>query len=120
MHDTQLARAVAELGGWTRQLGYHSEVLVACCDAVVHDVRRVFNAAQLHMYGGGGTDIGAGLRWFADETCAPIDLLVVVSDCESAWPPEAPPFPVLTIRVGDGTPPPWGDRGANKVITIED
>jgi hypothetical protein len=22
--------------------------------------------------------------------------------------------------VGDGLPPPWGDRGMNKVITIED
>ena len=26
----------------------------------------------------------------------------------------------ITIRVGDGVPPPWGDRGSNKVITIED
>jgi hypothetical protein len=32
----------------------------------------------------------------------PIDLLVIVSDC-SLWPKEVPPFPVITIRVGDGT-----------------
>ena len=57
MQDTQLARAVAELGGLTRQLGYSTEVVVACCDAVVHDVRKVFTAAQLELYGGGGTDI---------------------------------------------------------------
>jgi predicted metal-dependent peptidase len=120
MEDTQLARAVAELGGLTRQLGYRSEVLVACCDVIVHDVRKVFTAAQLEMYGGGGTDIGAGLRWFTDRRSDPIDLLVVVSDCHTPWPPEAPPFPVITIRVGDGLPPPWGERGANKVITIED
>ena len=44
----------------------------------------------------------------------------MVTDCETEWPPEIPPFPVITIRVGDGLPPPWGDRGANKVITIED
>jgi predicted metal-dependent peptidase len=120
MEDTQLARAVAELGGLTRQLGYSSEVVVACCDVVVHDVRKVFNAAQVELYGGGGTDIGAGLRWFTERTSQPVDLLVVVSDCHTAWPQEAPPFPVITIRVGDGPPPPWGERGANRVITIDD
>ena len=120
MQDTQLARAVAELGGLTRQLGYSTEVVVACCDAVVHDVRKVFTAAQLELYGGGGTDIGAGLRWFTERKSAPIDLLVIVSDCHTPWPQEVPPFPVITIRVGDGAPPPWGDRGANKVITIEE
>jgi predicted metal-dependent peptidase len=120
MQDTQLARAVAELGGLTRQLGYSTEVVVACCDAAVHDVRRLFTAAQLALYGGGGTDIGAGLRWFTDRKSGPIDLLVVVSDCHTPWPEEPPPFPVITIRVGDGIPPPWGDRGANRVITIDD
>jgi len=120
MQDTQLARAVAELGGLTRQLGYSTEVVVACCDAVVHDVRKVFTTAQLQLFGGGGTDMSAGLRQFTERQSAPIDLLVVVSDCHTAWPQEIPPFPVITIRVGDGAPPPWGDRGANKVITIEE
>ena len=120
MEDTQLARAVAELGGLTRQLGYSTDVIVACCDAAVHNVKRVFNAAQLELYGGGGTDIGEGLRYFIERKNAPIDLLVIVSDCHTPWPPETPPFPVITIRVGDGEAPPWGDRGANKVITIEE
>jgi hypothetical protein len=86
----------------------------------VHDVRKVFTTAQLQLYGGGGTDMSAGLREFTERKSAPIDLLVVVSDCHTAWPQEIPPFPVITIRVGDGVPPPWGDRGANKVITIEE
>ena len=120
MEDTQLARAVAALGGLTRQLGYGADVLVACCDAAVHDVRKVFTAAQLQLYGGGGTDIGVGLRWFTDRKNDLVDLLVVVTDCQTPWPEDAPPFPVITIRVGDGPPPPWGERGTNKVITIED
>ena len=119
MQDTQLSRAVAELGGLTRQLGYTTDVVVACCDTSVHDVRKVFNAAQLQLYGGGGTDIGAGLRWFTDGNHERVDLLVIVTDCQTPWPQETPPFPVITIRVGDGAPPPWGDRGPNKVITIE-
>ena len=93
MQETQLARAVAELGGLTRQLGYSTEVVVACCDAAVHDVRKVFTAAQLELYGGGGTDIGAGLRWFTERKSGPIDLLVIVTDCQTPWPEDTPPFP---------------------------
>ena len=64
--------------------------------------------------------MGVGLRAFIERTSDPIDLLVIVSDCHTPWPNEAPPFPVITIRVGDGAPPPWGNRGANTVITIEE
>jgi predicted metal-dependent peptidase len=120
MTDTQLARAVSELGGLTRQLGYGADVVVACCDAAVHDVRRAFSGTPVALYGGGGTDIGVGLRAFIEHRVPPIDLLVIVTDCRTPWPKEAPPFPVITIRVGNGTPPPWGNRNTNKVITIEE
>ena len=119
MQDTQLSRAVAELGGLTRQLGYGADVIVACCDVAVHDVKRVFSAAQLELIGGGGTNIGNGIQWFT-ERAADIDLLVIVSDCQTPWPAATPPFPVITIRVGDGDAPPWGEEGANQVITIDD
>ena len=120
MEDSQLDRAVAELGGLTRQLGYGADVVVACCDAAVHNVRKVFSATQVELYGGGGTDIGVGIRAFIDRKFDPIDLLVIVTDCRTPWPAKTPPFPVITIRVGDGAPPPWGNYGANRVITIED
>jgi predicted metal-dependent peptidase len=120
MKDTQLARAVSELGGLTRQLGYGADVVVASCDAAVHQVRKAFSGARIELYGGGGTDLGVGLRAFIDRTLPPIDLLVIVSDCLTPWPHKAPPFPVITIRVGDGVPPPWGNHGSNKVITIEE
>src|SRR6185436_11629382 len=73
MEHTQLSRAVAELAGLTRQLGYGAEVVVACCDAAVHHVKTLFNAAQLQLYGGGGTDIAAGLRYFIEQKSGPID-----------------------------------------------
>ena len=44
MQNEQLSRAVTELAALTRQLGYASEVVVACCDAAVHGVKKVFNA----------------------------------------------------------------------------
>jgi predicted metal-dependent peptidase len=120
MQNTQLSRAVSELAGLTRQLGYTTEVVVACCDVAVHGVRNIFASAQVELYGGGGTDIDAGLRWFTDHCRPMIDLLVIVTDCHTTWREQAPPFPVVTIRVGDGAPPPWGKRGSNTVITIDD
>lgn len=118
MQDTPLSRAVAELAGLTRQLGYRSEVVVACCDVAVHGVQNVFSGAQVELYGGGGTEMATGIRWFV-ETCRPtVDLLVIVSDCHTVWPDEPPPFPVIVVRVGDGAPPDWAERGANRLITI--
>jgi predicted metal-dependent peptidase len=120
MTDTQLARAVSELAGLTRQLGYGADVVVASCDAAVHDVRRAFSGTNVALYGAGGTDIGVGLRAFTERRVPPVDLLVIVTDCRTPWPKEAPPFPVITIRVGSGTPPPWGSQNRNRVITIEE
>jgi predicted metal-dependent peptidase len=120
MEDAQLARALAELAGLIRQLGCGADVVVMSCDAAVRDVRKVFGAGQVELYGGGGTDLDAGLRAFVERKHDPIDLLVIVSDCHTTWSNDAPPFPVVTIRVGDGAPPPWGNRGGNTVISIED
>jgi predicted metal-dependent peptidase len=120
MEESQLARAVTELGGLTRQLGHGADVVVVCCDTAVHMVKKAFSASEIELYGGGGTDLGAGIRAFTERRIDPIDLLVIVSDCQTPWPATAPPFPVVTIRVGDGVPPPWGNSGANSVITIEE
>ena len=120
MENAQLARAVAELGGLTRQLGYGAEVAVACCDAAVHDATQ-----GVHGREGGAV---RGRRHRHRRRPAVVHrrherrhrLLIVVTDCHTPWPEQAPPFPVITIRVGDGVPPPWGNRGTNKVITIEE
>ena len=47
-------------------------------------------------------DLDVGLRAFIERTHDPIDLLVIVSDCHTTWSNDVPPFPVITIRVGDG------------------
>lgn len=120
MSDTQLSRAVSELTGLFHQLGYGAEVVVACCDVAVHMVRSSFSAPQVELYGGGGTNLAAGIHTFTERTRDPIDVLFIVTDCHSPWPVDVPPFPVIIIRVGDGLPPPWGHHGANTVIAIPD
>src|SRR5438128_9334904 len=62
MQDSQLARAVAELASLTRQLGYGAEVVVACCDAAVHHVKREVSAARVEVDGRGGPDMRGGMR----------------------------------------------------------
>src|SRR5204862_462868 len=101
MEDTQLARAVSELGGLTRQLGYGADVVIACCDAAVHQVRKAFTSTDIELYGGGGTDLGVGLRAFIERKLPSIDLLVIVSDCRTPWPKEVPPFPVAPRPITD-------------------
>ncbi len=121
MEDSQLARAVAELGGLTRQLGYGADVVVACCDAAVHDVRKVFSATQVELYGGGGTDMGCrAARVHREEARSDRPAGHRQRLPARRGRTRSPPFPVITIRVGDGTPPPWGHQGANRVITIEE
>ena len=99
-------------------VGYGADVVVACCDAAVHSVRSAFSTAQIELTGGGGTDIRKGIHALVRRPG--LDLLVVVTDCRTPWPDDAPPLPVITIRVGDGEPAAWATRGSNRLITIED
>ena len=121
MQNAQLSRAVTELGGAhpPARICQRGRRGVLRCrrprreEAVQRCAIADATAAAAPIY-------RKGLDWFVHKKSGPIDLLIMVTDCETAWPDQAPPFPVITIRVGDGLPPPWGDRGANKVITIED
>jgi hypothetical protein len=115
MDDSQLARAAAELGGLTRQLKHGADVVVAL------RCRRAHGGA----FGGAGRVVWRRRHRHrrrdsraVERKIDPIDLLVIVTDCRTPWPEKVPPFPVITIRVGDGMPPPWGNRGANRVITL--
>ena len=86
MEDSQLARAVSELGGLTRQLGYGADVVVACCDAAVHDVRKVFTVRRSSCTAAAARTWASGCAAFIERKGAPIDLLVIVSDCRTPWP----------------------------------
>src|SRR5687767_14016722 len=60
MQDTQLARAVAELAGLTRQLGYGTDVVVKCCDVAVDHVSKWFYYAGFELVCGSGSKVVGG------------------------------------------------------------
>lgn len=88
--DTDLAAALGEVTGVLRAVGLRGDrVTVLCCDAGAYAARHVSAAGQVELYGGGGTDLRAGLsaaaRYRPDST-------VVLTDGQTPWPDAAPPF----------------------------
>jgi predicted metal-dependent peptidase len=90
MAAAQLGQAVVEVEALLRAIGVgRSRVRVLAVDAAVHTVRRVSQAAQVELVGGGGTDMSAGIAAAARLRPRP-SILVVLTDGLTPWPPAAP------------------------------
>jgi predicted metal-dependent peptidase len=95
MREQQLGQALAEVQGLFRSLGHGRRRLrVLSCDAAVHGVQRVTSARQVELVGGGGTNMGEGIRAAAALRPRP-SLVVVLTDGYTPWPSEPP----LGLRV---------------------
>ena len=105
--EKMLAQGVAEIGGILRTFG--CEVSVLSVDAAVHTCQRVFSPRQVQLLGGGGTDMGLGIRAAAQLRPRP-DVIVVITDGDTPWPSSPPEgrVPVVALILGDKTPPPPG------------
>ena len=84
-----LAMVLAEVEGLLRALGLARQVRVLACDTAVAAAQRVTSARQVQLVGGGGTDMGAGLRAAAALRPRPA-VTVVLTDGYTPWPAEAP------------------------------
>jgi predicted metal-dependent peptidase len=109
MDDHMLAQSLAEVEGVLRGLGVGRRHLrIVCCDAKAFEAQRVMQARDVQLLGGGGTDMGAGLAKAAELRPRP-DLVVVLTDGHTPWPP-APPRGIKVI-VGlmdpSGSVPNW-------------
>ena len=102
-HD--LALALGLVHRVLTSLGHTASVPVFSCDAAVHTVERVTTVRQIHLVGGGGTDMGQGLLRAAEWRPRP-DVCVVVTDGATPWPLAPPPFPVVVAltQAADGVP----------------
>ncbi len=84
-----LAMVLAEVEGLLRTLGLARQVRVLACDTAVGPAHRVNSARQVQLTGGGGTDMGAGIRAAAALRPRPA-VTVVLTDGYTPWPATAP------------------------------
>ncbi|HEY7134024.1 MAG TPA: VWA-like domain-containing protein [Acidimicrobiia bacterium] len=96
MHETLLARALAEVEGILVRAGLRqTRVRVLAVDTNVHAVRRVTSAKQVQLAGGGGTDMGAGIAAAASLRPRP-SVVIVLTDGFTPW-PERPPKGIRVV-----------------------
>jgi predicted metal-dependent peptidase len=72
------------------------EVIDIEVDCQVHDVRKITQVRQVHMKGGGGTDMGVGIN-HAAKIKPRLDLCVVLTDGFTPWPETKPPFKCIVV-----------------------
>jgi hypothetical protein len=109
MSDGMLGQVLGEVGGLLAGLGIARDRLsVVCCDAQAYEAQRVVSAREVLLLGGGGTDMGAGLA-AAEALRPPPDLIVVLTDGHTPWPPRPPRRSRVVVGLLDptGSVPEW-------------
>lgn len=111
MADAHLLRAMSEIDGLLRSVGVRDGVTVLAVDAAVHEVRRVHNARQVALTGGGGTDMAEGIAAAMRLRPRP-SVVVVLTDGLTPWPAEGPRGASVVVALVDKPrhkwpPPPW-------------
>jgi predicted metal-dependent peptidase len=90
-------------------------VTVLAVDAAVQAVSRVRSAADVRLGGGGGTDMVLGIAAAVASRPRP-DLVVLLTDGETEWPPAPTPVPLIAVVMGRAwerelpPTPPWAVR----------
>jgi predicted metal-dependent peptidase len=114
MREELLARALAEIEALLTKAGLRTaRVRVLAVDTAVHAVRRVSRAREVHLAGGGGTDMGAGIAAATALRPRP-SIVIVLTDGFTPWPDRPPPG--IRVIVGllaehrlplEWSPPAW-------------
>jgi predicted metal-dependent peptidase len=105
MSDAQIARAMAETADVLRAVGAAAPVIV--CDAAVHVARRVHDVRQVHVVGGGGTDMRVAIDAACKLRPRP-SVIVCLTDGYTPWPDHAPAgVRVVVGIIGSGQAPNW-------------
>jgi predicted metal-dependent peptidase len=112
MGADDLARALAETAALVNRVSRsRSPLRVITCDHAAHEAAVIRSIDRIELVGGGGTDMGAGIRAASDLTPR-VDLVVVITDGLTGW-PAGPPRPgvrvvaVLTRRESVDRVPGW-------------
>jgi predicted metal-dependent peptidase len=103
----RLAQALGEVNGVLRGVGLGRRNLrVICCDARAYQAQRVFDAREVRLTGGGGTDMGAGLAAAVALRPRP-DIVVVLTDGHTPWPSKPSMRVVVGLMDPSGRSPDW-------------
>jgi len=107
MNDHQLATVLAEIDGLLRSVGLGAHMVrVLSCDTAASAAQRITSSRQVELWGGGGTDMGAGIRAATELRPRPA-VVVVLTDGETPWPVEAPKgVQVVVGLIGERPPAP--------------
>ena len=111
------ADALAEVDGILRGIGVGRDRLhVLSCDVQVHRIQRVTSSRQVELYGGGGTDMGAGIASALQLKPRP-SVIVVLTDGYTPWPVRAPNAARVVVgMIGAGK---WEVPAWAKLVRIE-
>jgi predicted metal-dependent peptidase len=99
MTDRMEARAVAEVHGVLRGMGFASRVDVYPCDARVQGRQTVWDARQIKLFGGGETSMSRGLEEIGRHR-PPYDLVICLTDMLTCWPEVRPVHELVIINLG--------------------
>lgn len=107
MSDGMLSQILGEVAGLLGSLGVaRNRLHVVCCDAKAYAAQRVLNAHEVKLLGGGGTDMGEGIKAAGELKPRP-DLILVLTDGHTPWP--KPPKAKVVVGLMDptGSVPDW-------------
>ena len=91
---------MAEVKGICKACGSQaSDLFVIACDSAPTKAQRVFSANKVNLSGGGGTDMGVGIK-SAGDIHPRIDICIVLTDGICPWGDWRPPFKVIGGIVG--------------------
>jgi predicted metal-dependent peptidase len=112
-----LSEAVAEVDGILRGVGVGRDRLhVLSCDTEVHRVQRLTSVKQVELYGGGGTNMGAGIAAALELKPRP-SVIVVLTDGYTPWPARQPDRAKVVVGLlGNGN---WEVPAWAKLVRIE-
>ena len=120
MSDGMLSQILGEVAGLLTSVGVgRNRLHVVCCDARAYQAQRVLSAREVKLLGGGGTDMGAGLAATTSLRPRP-DLVIVLTDGHTPWPPEPPGKSKVLVGLMDptGQVPDWATSVAIDPETV--
>lgn len=112
MSDKELGQALGEIDGVLRHAMPGQEITVIAVDAAVGACKKVARWQQVELAGGGGTDMGVGIKAAQEQRPKP-DIVIVLTDGYTPWPASGPPGMKVIVGVIGAK-----DRGDDAVSAV--